>query len=110
MKDAIETMIRESQRPVRASEVVVRFSNGEHWTFTEKSEVRTPEGERVSLEQLPRLLASRSVPYITFRGRWRVEEEDKDMWKEPSDGPLGGVCEVSFFVDQIVRISKLYRD
>ena len=110
MEKSIESLIRESQRPVRAFEVVVRLANGEQWTFTDKSDVRTPEGKPIPLTELPATLRSRSIPFVTFRGRWRVEESEMDAWKQDVTGPIGGPCEVDFFTDQIVRISQLYRD
>ncbi|CAN5224086.1 hypothetical protein BH23GEM4_BH23GEM4_00950 [soil metagenome] len=108
--DAIEEVIRESQRSARFHQVVVRFANGEQWTFSEKADVRRPSGERIPFEELPRVLSAREVPYVTYRGRWRLEEVEKDVWQEPPDGPVGGPVEVDFFSEHIVRVSRLYRD
>ncbi len=111
MDKQIEALIRESQRPPRAAEVVVRLSNGERWSFDEDSELFTPDGRRVPFHDLHRVLVRRTVPYLTYRGRWFRQVEEIESWKSDAhDRPLEGRCEVDFMIDQIVRVSRLYRD
>jgi hypothetical protein len=45
MKD-LESLIRELHTPQQATEVAVRLSNGERWSFNADSQLFTPDGER----------------------------------------------------------------
>jgi hypothetical protein len=111
MKD-LSSLIRESQTPQRATEVAVRLSNGERWSFNADSELFTPDGERIPFRELHGILVNRTVPYVTYRGRWTLpEDEEADSWKHGAiEGPREGRCDIDFLTDQIVRVSKPYRD
>ena len=113
MGKSIESLIRELQQPQQATEVAVRLSNGERWNFDADSELYTPDGQRIHFRDLHRILVNREVPYITYRGRWVLPDEDEDgeIWKlGVIEGPREGRCDIDFLTDQIVRISKLYRE
>ena len=108
----IESVIRELHQPRLAAEVAVRFSNGERWSFNADSELFTPDGKRTAFRDLHGILLHRKVPYVTYKGRWSLpEDEDGDDWKVGAvHGPREGPCEIDFLTDQIVRVSKLYRE
>ncbi len=109
MDELIESLIHESQRAARAAEVVVRLSNGERWSFAEDSEIFTPDGSRIPFQELHRILVRRTVPYITYRGRWFRQVDESESWKrDAASQPCEGRCEVDFMTDQIVRVSRLY--
>jgi hypothetical protein len=111
MKD-LESLIRELQTPQQATEVAVRLSNGERWSFNADSELFTPDAERIPFRELHGILVNRTVPYVTYRGRWTLpEDEEADSWKlGAAEGPREGRCDIDFMTDQIVRVSKLYRE
>lgn len=111
-KKGIESLIRELQQPQQATEVAVRLSNGERWTFNEDSELFAPDGKRIAFHELHGILVLRKLPYITYRGRWALpDDEDGDGWKHGAvEGPREGRCDIDFLTDQIVRVSKLYRE
>lgn len=112
MAKNIESLIRELQQPQQATEVAVRLSNGERWSFNADAELFTPDGKRIAFRDLHGILVNRKVPYITYKGRWSLpEDEDGDGWKLGAiDGPREGRCDIDFLTDQIVRVSKLYRE
>ncbi|CAN5369104.1 hypothetical protein BH24GEM3_BH24GEM3_23500 [soil metagenome] len=111
MDKQIEALIRESQRPPRAAEVVVRLSNGERWSFDKDSQLFTPDGRRVAFHELAALLVLRAVPYVTYRGRWIKQTDSAESWKQAAEEePREGRCEVDFLTDQIVRVSRLYKE
>ena len=113
MDERIEALILETQQPRQAAELAVRLSNGERWNFDADSELFRPDGQRIPFQELHRILVNREVPYITYRGRWVLpdEDEDGDAWKlGVVEGPREGRCDIDFLTDQIVRVSKLYRE
>ena len=113
MAKDIESLIRELQQTQQATDIAVRLSNGERWNFDADSELFTPDGERIAFCELHRILVNREVPYITYRGHWVLPDEDEDgnAWKlSLVEGPREGRCDIDFLTDQIVRVSKLYRE
>ncbi|MBA3969855.1 MAG: hypothetical protein H0X52_07120 [Gemmatimonadetes bacterium] len=111
MKD-LESLIRELHTPQQATEVAVRLSNGERWSFNADSELFGPDRERIPFGDLHGVLVNRAVPYVTYRGRWTLpEDEEGDSWKiGVVEGPRQGRCDIDFLTDQIVRVSKLYTE
>jgi hypothetical protein len=105
-------LIRELHTPQQATEVAVRLSNGERWSFNADSQLFTPDGERIPFGELHGVLVNRTVPYVTYRGRWTLpEDEEEDSWKLGAvEGPREGRCDIDFLTDQNVRVSKLYRE